>query len=108
MPYFRIGSFDVGARPPNSGEGKERQRFIDSKPVRHLWPRVAPLVKDVAGTRQRNSDLSQLRQQELLMLRTLVTGLGPPLDGGGKPQRIIVRLRAPLLSSLMIGAMLSG
>src|SRR5687768_5854456 len=59
---------------------------------------------DVAGTRQRNSGFSQLRQYELFVLRTLVTGLGPPLGGGGKPQRIMVRLRAPLSSSLIMGA----
>jgi hypothetical protein len=42
------------------------------------------------------------------VLRTFVTGRGPPFGGGGKPQRIMVRLRAPLSTSLMIGAKVSG
>ena len=47
-------------------------------------------AKLLAGTKQRFSGFSQLRQRGEAVLRMLVTG-GPPIfGGGGVPQRIIV------------------
>jgi hypothetical protein len=50
-------------------------------------------AKEVAGTRQRNSALSQARQLELPVLRTLVTDRAPKCGSGRNPQRAISMAR---------------
>jgi hypothetical protein len=78
-------------KPPNSSKNENRPAFVKRKPMRHLWPGSIHSQKEVAGTRQRHSALSQPRQYGDFRLRTFVTGTAPRFGGGGKPQRIKAR-----------------
>jgi hypothetical protein len=88
--------------PPNAGKGKRRPLLIQSKPVRYLGTGIRPFT-----------ERGRWHQAAVLCLIEPVApirALGVPNIGyrpgakfrcGGKPQRIIVRLRAPSLSCLM-------
>src|SRR3984893_5253847 len=64
--------------------------------------------KDVKGTTQRCSGLSQARQCGLLTLRMLVIGAPPKAGGPGMPHRAIASSRTPSGALRAIGAGKSG
>ena len=80
---------------PDASEGEQRPVIIQREPDDILFlvsgfGSGAYSAKLLAGTKQRFSGLSHLRQCGDDVLRMLVTG-GPPVrGGGGMPQRIIV------------------
>jgi hypothetical protein len=96
----------AGPKAPDAGEGKKRPALVESKPVSHLGPAVAPFAK---GRCRNEAAPFRLEPSAPKGRRHIVvTGTVPRFGGGGNPQRIIVSSRSPSRATQTTSAIESG
>jgi hypothetical protein len=103
--WIGLGAAQSVPGRPYAGEERQRSLSIQSEPVGVLRGFVSAYSqKDVNGTTQRCSVLSQARQCGLAVLRMFVIGAPPNCGGPGMPQRASMSSLTPSGPLRTIGA----